>query len=132
MRHAAGNRGRHEHGYRRTNEDKRRAVETLLRDSEWSTWSAAEIARKCAVSFDFAARMKREHAPSLSSDESDQSRRTYTDRHGNATTMDTSRIGRGQQQAPPARASGAGGSNRRETLRNSPHHTRGATQRRWL
>lgn len=37
------------HGLRRTNADKRRAVETLLRDEEWRTWSDAEIARRCAV-----------------------------------------------------------------------------------
>lgn len=38
------------HGWRRTNEDKRRAVEHLLRDPEWVSWSNEEIARKCYVS----------------------------------------------------------------------------------
>lgn len=38
------------HGLRRTNEDKRAAVMTLLGDEEWSQWSAREIARACAVS----------------------------------------------------------------------------------
>ena len=37
------------HGLRRTNEDKRKAVLTLLNDEEWSGWSDREIARKCAV-----------------------------------------------------------------------------------
>jgi hypothetical protein len=37
------------HGLRRTNADKRRAVETLLRDDEWRQWSDAEIGRRCAV-----------------------------------------------------------------------------------
>ena len=37
------------HGLRRTNADKRRAVETLLRDAEWSQWSNREVARKCSV-----------------------------------------------------------------------------------
>ena len=37
------------HGLRRTNDDKRRAVLTLLEDAEWSTWSDREIARRCAV-----------------------------------------------------------------------------------
>lgn len=37
------------HGLRRTNGDKRRSVETLLKDAEWSKWSNREIARKCAV-----------------------------------------------------------------------------------
>lgn len=38
------------HGLRRTNADKRRAVETLLSDVEWQQWSNQEIARRCAVS----------------------------------------------------------------------------------
>lgn len=37
------------HGLPRTNADKRRAVETLLRDEEWSQWSDREIARQCHV-----------------------------------------------------------------------------------
>ena len=37
------------HGLRRTNEDKRHAVEILLRDEEWSKWSNREIARKASV-----------------------------------------------------------------------------------
>jgi len=39
----------HGHGLRRTNADKRRAVETLLRDDEWVRWSDREIAKRCAV-----------------------------------------------------------------------------------
>lgn len=38
------------HGLRRTNEDKRRAVLTLLEDSEWSQWSDRKIAEACGVS----------------------------------------------------------------------------------
>jgi hypothetical protein len=34
---------------RRTNEDKRRAVATLLNDPEWSQWSDREIGRRCGV-----------------------------------------------------------------------------------
>ena len=37
------------HGLRRTNADKRRAVETLLRDEEWAKWSNKEISRRCGV-----------------------------------------------------------------------------------
>lgn len=37
------------HGLRRTNADKRRAIETLLRDSEWAQWSNREIARRSGV-----------------------------------------------------------------------------------
>ena len=49
-----------DHGLRRTNDDKRRAVETLLRDEEWSKWSDREIARRCAVSDRFVNKMRPE------------------------------------------------------------------------
>lgn len=38
------------HGLRRSNEDKRRAVMTLLNDAEWVTWSDNAIAKACNVS----------------------------------------------------------------------------------
>lgn len=38
------------HGLRRTNDDKRRAVITLLQDEEWSKWSDREISRRTGVS----------------------------------------------------------------------------------
>src|SRR5690606_34524473 len=37
------------HGLRRSNDDKRRAVLTLLSDPEWSAWSDREVARACGV-----------------------------------------------------------------------------------
>lgn len=37
------------HGLRRTNADKRRAVELLLKDAEWRQWSDRKIADTCAV-----------------------------------------------------------------------------------
>ena len=40
----------HEHGIRRTNADKRKAVQAMLDDFEWQEWSNGEIARKCHVS----------------------------------------------------------------------------------
>lgn len=49
-----------EHGYRRTNEDKRRAVETLLNDAEWSQWSDREIARQCKVSHSLVSSVRDE------------------------------------------------------------------------
>jgi hypothetical protein len=39
-----------EHGLRRTNDDKRHAVELLLADREWSQWSNVMISEKCGVS----------------------------------------------------------------------------------
>lgn len=46
------------HGLRRSNDDKRRAVETLLHDPEWAAWSDREIARQCGVTHPFVARMR--------------------------------------------------------------------------
>lgn len=37
------------HGIQRTNADKRRAVERLLYDHQWSCWSNREIAKRCGV-----------------------------------------------------------------------------------
>lgn len=47
-----------EHGYRRTNEDKRRAVLKLLNDPEWSDWSDREIARMCRVDHELVGRLR--------------------------------------------------------------------------
>lgn len=49
-----------EHGKRRTNEDKRRAVMVLLRDPEWSQWAAREIARQCKVSHQLVNNLRAE------------------------------------------------------------------------
>ena len=38
------------HGLRRSNADKRKAVQTLLDDPEWATWSDSAVAKACGVS----------------------------------------------------------------------------------
>ncbi|MDM9583065.1 hypothetical protein [Nostoc sp. GT001] len=48
------------HGLRRTNDDKRRAVSTLLSDEEWVCWSDREIARRCGVHHDTVSRIRAE------------------------------------------------------------------------
>ena len=48
------------HGIRRTNEDKQRAVRKLLDDDEWCLWSDGEIAKRCAVSQPFVSKLRRE------------------------------------------------------------------------
>lgn len=50
------------HGLRRTNEDKRRAVLTLLEDAEWATWSDRDIAKACGVTHPFVASIRRPEA----------------------------------------------------------------------
>ena len=48
------------HGQRRTNRDKRRAVETLLHDEEWSKLGDRKIADICAVSHPFVMQVRAE------------------------------------------------------------------------
>ncbi|WP_299403243.1 ParB/RepB/Spo0J family partition protein [Acaryochloris sp. IP29b_bin.148] len=48
------------HGLRRTNADKRRAVNRLVRDHEWRKWSDREIARRCGVSHGFVGVIRAE------------------------------------------------------------------------
>lgn len=49
-----------EHGLRRTNADKRRSVETLLKDEEWGKKSARWVADQAKVSHDFVCRVRNE------------------------------------------------------------------------
>ena len=99
--HSAG--ANADHGLRRINDDKRRAVLMLLQDEEWGKWTAREIARCCAVSHDFVSRLR----GLLSSDDSEPAPRTYRDRHGNVSQMDTARIGRQQPEPDPPAPEGA-------------------------
>lgn len=46
------------HGLRRSNEDKRRAVECLLKDEEWSQWSDRRIAEVAGVSHTTVATLR--------------------------------------------------------------------------
>jgi hypothetical protein len=78
------------HGLRRRNEDKRRAVMTLLEDEEWSKWSDSEIARRCAVDHKTVAGYR----GSILGISQDSGRRTVS-RHGHRYEMDVSKVGRG-------------------------------------
>lgn len=80
-----------QHGMRRTNADKRKSVETLLNDPEWSLWTDSEIARRCAVHHSTVAAVRSSLAKTASDTPNE---RTYTDRHGNVTTMNTANIGK--------------------------------------
>lgn len=82
------------HGLRRTNDDKRRAVMVLLNDPEWSKWSDREIARQASVSQPFVSRLR----PALTDNVISETR-TYTDKHGNQSAMNTANIG-GNRERP--------------------------------
>jgi phage N-6-adenine-methyltransferase len=75
------------HGLRRTNADKRRAVEMLLRDEEWGKWSDNQIARYCSVSQPFVSQIRSSLITVISDD------RSYVNRFGSVTTMNTANIG---------------------------------------
>lgn len=47
------------HGLRRTNADKRKAVQTLLGDAEWTEWSDRKIAEACGVSNTFVSNLRK-------------------------------------------------------------------------
>ncbi len=48
------------HGLRRTQADRRHAIETLLRDEEWSKWSDRKIAKVAKVDHKTVAKVRRE------------------------------------------------------------------------
>lgn len=84
------------HGLRRSNDDKRKAVRTLLEDAEWGKWSDRAIAKACRVGHTFVAKLREDLTPSL---ESDSSERTYTTKHGTEATMNVA----GQRKAAQER-----------------------------
>lgn len=79
------------HGLRRTNADKRRAVEVLLRDEEWGQWNDSEVGRRCGVDHKTVARVRSEIGPILGNSQNGANR---TVARGSSTyTMDTAKIG---------------------------------------
>lgn len=94
------------HGLRRTNEDKRRAVETLLNDEEWSTWSNNQIAKACGVNDKTVAAVR---AAIFGNSEDAPTVRTV-ERNGTTYQQNVAKIGPAAQQfdeptAEPAPAS---------------------------
>lgn len=68
------------HGLRRTNEDKRKAVMTLLNDIEWSEWSDAEIGRQCCVSHVTVGRIRKTAGL-------EKTEKKYVNKHGQEAKM---------------------------------------------
>jgi len=78
-----------DNGMRRTNADKRRAVEILLKDPEWAKWSDREIARQAKVSQPLVSDMRPFYLKELSD--------TRKVQRGNVVyEMQTENIGREQ------------------------------------
>lgn len=83
-----------DHGLRRSDADKRIAVDRLLADPEWSAWSDGEIARRCAVSRPFVSKRREVLATSsaVAGSIGNAAPRTYTNRHGGQSVMRTNGI----------------------------------------
>lgn len=85
------------HGLQRSNEDKRRAVMTLLNDAEWSKWTDVAIAKACGVSSNFVGDMRK----SIINPINDSPVRTV-ERNGTTYQQDTSKIGKPQTMLQPS------------------------------
>jgi len=87
-------------------------VMTLLEDEEWGGWRNRKIASRCGVSGSGHWMEKiQEIRGSLScsgQSKEDNQPRTYTDQHGNVSTMNTENIGRKNGPPPPRWNEGAG------------------------
>lgn len=87
------------HGLRRTNEDKRKAVMTLLEDAEWAKWSDREIARQCHVSPHTVADARRAICANAQ-----MPAERKVERNGKTYEQNTSNIGKKKDAAPVAAA----------------------------
>lgn len=86
------------HGLRRTNADKRKAVDTLLADSEWSAWSDGVIAKACAVSQPYVSEIRRSISKRFEI-ENDPERARTVERGGKTYQQNTANVGK--KQADP-------------------------------
>jgi len=89
------------HGLRRSNADKRKAVETMLRDPEWVQWSDRKIANACGVNDKTVA----SHRASIFGNSEDANPAVRTvERAGKTYQQDTGNIGKTKPAAAPAAA----------------------------
>lgn len=88
------------HGIRRSNADKRKAVETLLLDDEWSKWSDRKVADACGVGAPLVADVRR----AICNPITDAPATRTVERGGKVYQQDTSRIGKRSPATPPAPA----------------------------
>ena len=89
------------HGLRRTDADRRHAVELMLADPEWRAWNNSEIARRCRVSEFHVRTVRQELEPPKETEETPERTRKVT-RGGKTFTMRTGRIGTATTAKAPA------------------------------
>lgn len=84
------------HGMRRTNEDKRRSVMTLLNDTEWGMWPDTKIAQACKVSRSLVRAVISENLHLA--EKQDRTAERIIERNGQTYTMNTANIGQRDSQ----------------------------------
>lgn len=78
------------HGLRRSAEDIKHVVLTVLSDEEWAKWSDREISRRCHVSHGTVGKYREQMAEQRGEPVAEE--RTYTTRTGSTATMNTGPI----------------------------------------
>lgn len=101
--HAVGANG--DHGLRRTNEDKRRAVQMVLDEPAWKEWSDRKIADACGVSAPFVSAIRRPAVAAKQQDHRAASAEKKAVERNPITPPQVSRVL--QRAAPPAKAAAA-------------------------
>jgi len=85
-----------DHGQRRSNADKRKAVSSMLEDAEWAKWSDNQIAKQCSVSQPFVSSIRSSLITVISEKPVE---RAYINKHGTESVMDTRAIGKSDHAA---------------------------------
>jgi hypothetical protein len=80
------------HGHRRTDADRRHAVELMFADPEWRGWNNSAIARQCGVSEFLVRTVRQELEPAIQTQETPERTRKVT-RGDKTFTVRTGRIG---------------------------------------
>lgn len=80
-----------DHGLRRTNADKRKAVTGALNHPVSCKWSNSQIAKHCGVSDKTVAAVRDSH---FGNSEVTTAERTYTTKHGTTAVMNTANVGK--------------------------------------
>lgn len=94
------------HGLRRTNEDKRRAVETLLGDEEWAKWSDRELSKACGVSVPFVGAIRRPEVAAKQQENRSKSAARRVESDSKAAKL-TPQVESSQPNAPEEKAKSA-------------------------
>ena len=88
-----------DHGLPRTNEDKKNAVVTLLKDKKWNEWSSRKIAQACKVSHTYVDKLRKNMTGNVSS------KRKFIDKYGNESEMKVKKKGSSKKKETPGNVS---------------------------